>query len=183
MTVESHTRGAPRAPDAAGVDPSRAWYAVYTRARHERTVQLSIAGKGYPVFLPSYRVCRRRANRSIDRDLPLFPSYVFCQFDPLVRLPILQTPGVVFVVGRGCGPQPVDDTEIAVIRRIVNSGVALLPWAFLEGARRIRVRAGPLTGVEGRFLRVKNQQFLVASITLLQRSVIAEIEQDQVEPI
>ena len=46
---------------------------------------------------------------------PLFPGYIFCQFDAQKRLPILVTPGVVGVVGRGRIPVPIEDSEIAAI--------------------------------------------------------------------
>ena len=159
------------------------WYALYVRSRHEKTVENSLRVKGYSVFSPSYRTKRKRVDRITEIEVALFPGYVFCQFDTDKRLPILMTPGVVGVVGRGSRPQPVDDTEIASIRTIALAGRPVQPWPFLRVGQRIRLQAGPLAGAEGIFLRVKDEYHLVVSITLLQRAVSVVIEKDAVAPL
>src|SRR5215831_7427338 len=169
-----------------GAEPNVAanrWYALYVRSRHEKTVENSLRVKGYRVFSPSYRTKRKRVDRIAEIEVPLFPGYVFCQFDTSKRLPILMTPGVVGVVGRGNQPEPVDDTEIASIRTVALAGRPVQPWPFLRIGERIRLQAGPLAGVEGVFLRVKDECHLVVSITLLQRAVSVTIEKDAVAPL
>ncbi|MGA8213426.1 MAG: transcription termination/antitermination NusG family protein [Candidatus Sulfotelmatobacter sp.] len=159
------------------------WYAVYVRSRHEKAVENSLRGKGYAVFSPSYRTKRKRFDRIAEIDIALFPGYVFCHFDSNKRLPILMTPGIVGVVGRGKKPEPVDDSEIASVRAVAMSGRPVQPWPFLRLGQRIRLQAGPLTGAEGIFLRVKDEYHLVVSITLLQRAVSVVIEKDAVAPL
>jgi Transcription termination factor nusG len=106
------------------------WYALYVRSRHEKVVESGLRGKGYSAFSPFYRTKRKRVDRIAEIDVPLFPGYVFCCFDPNIRLPILMTPGIVGVVGPGHRPEPVDDVEIASIRtlalvRICGSAMAV----------------------------------------------------------
>jgi transcription antitermination factor NusG len=159
------------------------WYALYVRSRQEKTVENSLRGKGYSVFSPSYRTKRKRVDRITEVEVALFPGYVFCQFDTNKRLPILMTPGVVGVVGRGNRAEPVDDTEIGSIRTVALAGRPVQPWPFLRFGQRIRLQAGPLAGAEGIFLRVKDEYRLVVSITLLQRAVSIVIENDAVAPL
>ena len=159
------------------------WYALYVRSRHEKTVENSLRSKRYNVFSPSYRTKRKRVDRIAEIEVPLFPGYVFCQFDPCKRLPILMTPGVVGVVGRGNRPEPVDDTEIDSIRTVALAGRSVQPWPFLRLGQRIRMQSGPLTGIEGIFLRVQDEDHLIISITLLQRAVSVVIERDSVSPV
>ncbi len=159
------------------------WYALHVRSRHEKTVENSLKVKGYSVFSPSYRTKRKRVDRITEVEVALFPGYVFCQFDSNKRLPILMTPGVVGVVGRGNRAEPVDDTEIASIRTVALAGRPVQPWPFLRLGQRIRLQAGPLAGTEGIFLRVKDEYRLVVSITLLQRAVSVVIEKDAVAPL
>ena len=159
------------------------WYAIHVRSRHEKTVENSLKGKGYTVFSPSYYTRRKRVDRIAEIEVALFPGYVFCQFDATKRLPILMTPGVVGVVGRGNRAEPVNDTEIASIRTIALGGRPVQPWPFLRMGQRIRLQAGPLAGAEGIFLRVKDEYHLVVSITLLQRAVSVVIEKDAVAPL
>jgi transcription antitermination factor NusG len=163
-----------------GNDP---WYALYVRSRHERVVELALQGKGYPAFSPAYSVSRKRANRNERVQAPLFPGYVFCQFDVHRRLPILTTSGVVFVVSVGNAPEPVHASEIASLRAVVAAGGSVQPWPFLKAGQHIRVEAGPLSGAEGKLLQVKGETRLIVSITLLQRSVAVELHPDVVAPV
>ena len=162
---------------------SSRWYALYVRSRHEKVVECGLKGKGYTAFSPFYRTKRKRVDRVAEIDIPLFPGYVFCLFDPTKRLPILMTPGIVGVVGPGNRPEPVDDTEIASIRTLALSGRPVQPWPFLRSGQRVRLEAGPLVGAEGIFLRVKDEYHLVVSVTLLQRSVAVTVEKESVAPL
>jgi transcription antitermination factor NusG len=162
---------------------SSRWYALYVRSRHEKVVEGALRNKGYPVFSPFYRTRRKRVDRTVEIDVPLFPGYVFSLFDANKRLPILMTPGIVALVGAGNRPEPVHDTEIASIRKLALSGRPVQPWPFLRSGQRIRVQAGPLMGAEGIFLRVKDEYQLVVSISLLQRAVSVIIEKDAVVPL
>jgi len=161
---------------------SRGWYALYVRSRHEKVVESALKGKGYSAFSPFYRTKRKRVDRTADIEIPLFPGYVFCQFDPNKRLPILTTPGIVEIVPAN-KPHPIDDVEISSIRTLALSGLPVQPWPFLTSGQRIRLHAGPLMGAEGIFLRVKDAYHLVVSVSQLRRAVSVIVENDAVEPI
>jgi hypothetical protein len=45
------------------------------------------------------------------------------------------------------------------------------------------MQSGPLTGIEGIFLRVQDEYHLIVSVTLLQRAVSVVIEKDSVSPV
>jgi len=159
------------------------WFALHVRSRHEKVVEESLNGKGYAVLAPSYRLRRQRADRVVDIDVPVFPGYVFCRFDPFKRLPVMQTPGIVSIIGAGRQPEPIADTEIASIQAMVSCGRRLQPWPFLREGQKVRICAGSLAGAEGTLVRIKNETRLIASVTLLQRAVSVELDQDVVEPM
>jgi transcription antitermination factor NusG len=159
------------------------WYALYVRPRFERTTEQCLKGKGYSAFTPFYQTRRKRADRTRVLNLPLFPGYVFCLFNAEKRLPILTTPGVIHVVGSGNVPEPVEVSEINSIQKVAESGQPVQPWPFLPQGQKIRIEAGPLCGTEGTLLRVKNQLRLVVSVTLLQRSMAVEMDQEMVCPV
>ena len=79
--------------EEAAVAPIR-WYALHVRSRHERVVESSLTEKGYGVLFPFYRAKRKRIDRIVEIDLPLFPGYMFCSLDVTKLLPVLKTPGV-----------------------------------------------------------------------------------------
>jgi transcription antitermination factor NusG len=159
------------------------WFALHVRSRSEQVVAASLHSKGYQEFLPLYRVRNRWSDRLREVDLPMFPGYVFCRFDPARRLPIVTTPSVVSVVGLGKMPQPVETAEIEAIQALAKSGLPALPWPYLRAGAPVRIERGALEGLEGILTAVKNEYRVVLSITLLHRSVAVEIDRDWVRPI
>ncbi len=159
------------------------WFAVRVRSNCEHTVEAILREKGQETFLPTFRSRRRWSDRVVHLDLPLFPGYLFCRMDMQVRLPLLVTPGVVGLVGIGKTPAPVSEEEVSAVRSILSSDLMVQPWPFLRTGQRVRIERGPLAGIEGVLAQVKSRWRLVVSITLLQRSVAAEVDRDLVRPI
>jgi len=155
------------------------WFALRVKSNRENVTVSSLRGKGYDVCLPTYqKVVRPKPVES-----PIFPGYVFCCFDVSHRLPILTVPGVVGIVGCGKVPEPVKDDEMDYLRTLAVSGVPRKPSAYIGEGDRIRVTGGPLNGVEGLLVREKDSDFLVISVTLLQRSLKVEMERQWITPV
>ncbi|MFZ3201673.1 MAG: transcription termination/antitermination protein NusG [Candidatus Acidiferrales bacterium] len=159
------------------------WFALQVRTRWESSTAVLLSGKGYKTLLPTYNARKRWSGKVRDVTAPLFPGYVFCEFDAQKRLPILVTPGVIAVVGRGRIPLPVDDGEIAAIERIVSSGLRAEPWPYLELGQKIRIETDVLTGLEGILIHFKGNHRIVVSVSLLRRSVALEIDRSCVRPV
>lgn len=159
------------------------WYALQVRTRWEASTAVLLSGKGYQTFLPTYQAKKRRRGQIREANAPLFPGYVFCNFDAQNRLPILVTPGVISVVGRGRVPLPVDDAEIAAIETIVASGVTAQPCPYLELGQRVRIESDALQGLEGILVNFKGNHRIVVSVSLLRRSVALEIDRTSVRPV
>lgn len=158
------------------------WFALSTRRNREKNVAEILKGKGYEGFLPTYRTSRKWSDRYKELELPLFPGYVFCRFDPLRRLPILTTPGVILVVGNGRVPIPVEDSEIEALKRISRSHLQAEPWPYLQVGQRVLIEGGSLAGLEGILQDVRKSCRLVVSVNLLQRSVAVEVDRSWVRP-
>jgi transcription antitermination factor NusG len=170
-------------PEAAAAQRPDRWFAIRVKSQYEKITAVALRNKGYEEFTPMYHSRRYWSDRVKELDLPLFPGYIFCRFDPLHRLPVLTSPGIVSIIGLGKNPEPVEDDEIARIQAIVSSGVLAYPWPFLHAGEKIAVIRGPLCGVEGFLVSSKSQYRLVVSIQLLQRSVAAEVDRDCVQPL
>jgi transcription antitermination factor NusG len=159
------------------------WYAVQLRPRFEKVVGLHLRRKGYEEYLPTYRSRRRWSDRVKEIELPLFPGYIFCKFDVTDRLPILIIPGVVSVVTFGGTPLAVPEQEIAAVQTVVNSGLSYGPGPSFTAGQPVRVEYGPLRGLEGTIIEVKNTLQLIVSVPLLSRSVSVAIDSDCVVPV
>jgi transcription antitermination factor NusG len=156
------------------------WFALVVKPRFDKAVARALELKGYETLLPLYRKYHRYGTRSKSYELPLFPGYVCCRFDVHSRLPILTTPGVIHVLGAGNMPLPVSDVEINSLQTAIGAQLPIQPIAFVSDGERVRISTGVLAGVEGIVLKSKPSLRLVLSVTLLQRSVLLEIDRDQV---
>jgi len=159
------------------------WYALQVRTRWESSTATLLTGKGFQTFLPTYKTEKRWNGRPREVTAPLFPGYVFCRFDALKRLPVLVTPGVITVVGRGRIPVPVEDSEIEAIQKVVSTGLRVEPWPYLEIGQLVRIEDGALRGIEGILTGFKRARRIVVSVSLLRRSVALEIDRSVVYPI
>jgi transcription antitermination factor NusG len=164
-------------------DQEARWFALKVRSCHENTASLALKSRGFTEFMPTCSVRRRWSDRFKDIDVPLFPGYVFCRFNPKNKLPVLNLPGVTGVVSFGQGPHPLDESEIDRIRTLVESGLPVQPWPYLHVGERVRIGSGALSGLEGVLVQVKNEFRLVVSLNLLQRSVAVEVDSDRVHSI
>jgi len=159
------------------------WFALHVRSRFEKFVETHLEQKGYEVLCPTYLLKRKWSDRVKTITVPLFPNYVFCRFDLNNRLPILVTPGVNGIVGFGKAPQTVEESEIQAIHRINAAGLSSQPCPFVSVGERVRIESGPLEGLEGIVTRVKGQDRLIVSVSLLMRSVCVEIGVYSVCPV
>jgi transcription antitermination factor NusG len=162
---------------------AQSWFALQVRTRWEGSTAVLLGGKGYETFLPTYLTKRRWNRRVKEVSAPLFPGYVFCRFDVQKRLPVLVTPGVLAVVGRGKVPLPVDDSEMIAIQMAVTCGLRAEPWPYLELGQRVRIDSDSLMGLEGILVNFKGNHRIVVSVSLLRRSVALEIDRSCVRPV
>ena len=160
-----------------------AWFAVRVRSNFERVTAQSLDSRGIQCFLPMYKARRQWSDRVKVVDLPLFTGYVFCQLRDRRFLPVLETPGVVQVVGHGQEPVPVEEHEMAALHRIAGCGRETMPWPYLAAGQRVRLRTGALKDVEGILANAEGRDRVVVNIELLQRSVAVSVERLDVEPI
>lgn len=169
-------------PDVASM-PGPRWYAIRVASNFENSATLALEGKGIEGFLPQCQVRRPRRGSLRWVDRPLFPGYVFGRFDVHKRISVLAIPGVVHIVSTGKTPAPIDDDEVAALKRIVASRLPVEPGPFVNVGERIRIERGPLRGIEGIVLQIRGAYRLIASVSLLQRSVAVDIDRESVCPL
>jgi transcription antitermination factor NusG len=153
-----------------------AWYAVWTRSRHEQVVRSQIEQKGIEAFLPTITRWSRWKDRRKRIDWPLFPGYCFARFEPAERLSILKCAGVVSIVSVDGDIAPIPDFEIDGIRRLVTSELQYDPCPLISEGSMVEVSHGPLKGVVGRLLRKGAHARLVLAVDLIGQAVSVEVD-------
>lgn len=164
-----------------GARADAVWYAVHTRHQHEKLVAQRLLNKGFEVFLPLYTEVRQWRDRTKRLELPLFSCYVFLRGDMERQLPIVTTPGVHGMLATGGKLSGIPEEEIQAVRSVVESRVNVEPYPFLNCGDLVRVKTGALKGLEGFLVRKKGQTRLVVSVSLVERSVSAEVDANAVE--
>jgi transcription antitermination factor NusG len=157
------------------------WYAIHTRSRHEKTVAEQLLGRSVDHFLPLYETVRKWKNGRFKVRLPLFPGYLFVRILLKDRLQVVQVPGVVGLVGFSGVPAPLPPAEIETIRDALEKGVHAEPHPYLKVGSRVRIKAGPLGGLNGILLRKKGQLRVVVSVDLIMRSIATDVDVSEVE--
>lgn len=162
------------------------WYAVHTRSRHEKQVDSFLSDKGIETFLPLINTLSRRRDRKKFVDIPLFPGYIFVHVDEDEEhiSSIRYTRGVARILGTDINrPTSIPDKQILDIKTIIESKVKLDPFPYLKKGTRVRVKSGPLKGVEGILIERKGSYKIVIRIDLLQRGAAAEVYIADIESI
>ena len=172
-------------PEVA-VQPSAAlapWFALRVKPNFEKPVSAALRGKGFEEFLPLFRSRRQWSDRVKVMDLPLFPGYLFCRLNLEERMPLITTPGFLYIVGVGKNPEPVDESEILAIQSVLRSGVPVSPWPSLVVGQKVQVKEGPLRGLVGVVAKIANQHRMYVSVTLLKRSISVEVAPEWIQPV
>jgi len=153
------------------------WFAILARTSREKTASLVLESAGYECFLPTSKCTRRWSDRTKEIEVPLFPGYFFCRMNPLNRLPVLMTPGVIQIVGigkntdsrrgRGNRGHPARGKE-TLLRQCLGR--------TCKSAMSLGSRMALCGGMTGIVIKIKSGLKLVLSVNLLQRSVAVEID-------
>jgi len=170
----------------AGPDNSLRWYALYTRAHHEKKVAGQLMRKGIEHFLPLWRVRHRWSDRWKEVALPLFPNYLFVRLnleDVRQYIAVLRTPGVVNFVRFNRRVEPVPDEEIESVRRICESTLPYDPFPYLREGRWVEVVRGPLKGLRGWVVEREGTRRVVVSVHILMRSVAVTVSPTDLQPL
>jgi transcription antitermination factor NusG len=159
------------------------WFAVYTRHQHEKVIADLLSMKGFEIFLPLYRVVHLWKDRKKQLNLPLFPCYLFVKADLKRRLEIVTTPGVCCLVGASGQPSAIPASEIDPLQKAISGRLPIEPYPHLRTGDRVRIRSGPLEGIEGSLVRKKGTYCLVLSVEVLGRAVAVEVDTSMIDQV
>lgn len=156
------------------------WYAAYVVTRHEKVVAQQFLRRGLETFLPLYRATRRWKNRRALVELPLFPGYLFLRISLGDRMRALEVPSVVHIVSVRGEPVAMPDGEIESLRTAMQLRTTE-PCSYFASGKRIRIKAGPLQGLEGVVVRQNHRTRMIVSVDFIQRSTTVELWPEDLE--
>ena len=161
---------------------SESWYAVQTRARHERVVVQRFREKGLTTFLPLITEVRRWSDRKKSVEVPLFGCYVFVKMLATNedRLKVLRTDSVFDLVGVSRYGTPIPDDQIDAVRTIVEGRVNWESYPSQDRPAHTHSQRR-LAGVEGILVSLGGKRSVVVSVDAIQRSLSVRVEGYEIE--
>ncbi len=159
----------------------RRWYALYTKARQEKSLARELLKHGVPFYLPLVKKINLTRGRRRTSLVPLFGGYVFVYGTESERLKALTTNRVSRVLS-------VEDPDRLVfdlrqLRQMIAADAPLTIERRLEAGRPVRVRRGAFAGLEGTVLKRRGETRLLVSVNFLQQGASVEIDDFLLEPL
>lgn len=161
--------------------PERHWYAVFTVPQNEKSASKHLHLREIESFLPTYEAVRVWKNRQhVHLVLPLFPSYLFVRIGSRERSRVLESPGVLRIVGDSKGPVPIPDETVEFLRSDLCTR-KIEPYRELAIGQKVRIRSGAMRGLEGVLIRKNNHLRFVLTIDLINQHAAVEIAAENLE--
>lgn len=183
LSTSSQLLQFPHAAAAPEYNQAECWYALQTRARHEKIVAERLGMRGVHTFLPTATEVHRWSDRKKKVEVPLFSCYLFARLAPakVDRLRVLCVEGVFSFVGRRGEGLPIPDAQIEAVRSLVESQLPCSSHPFLKIGQRVRIRSGSLDGLEGILVSRNGDSTLVISVDAIQRSLAVRVDGYHIE--
>jgi transcription antitermination factor NusG len=157
------------------------WFVAHTKPRREKKVFAYCARQGIPASLPCYDSAHKYRGKTVVFHKPLFPGYVFLQLETLRKTLVSQSEHVANLLE--VYDQQTFSRQLEDILKALeaNVGVRLAP-AIGEGMR-VRIRAGPLQGIEGWVEHRYGMSTVLLRLDFINQAAAVKLEADLLQPI
>ena len=161
--------------------PEHQWLVVRTRSRCEKKFAADLKYYKVCYYLPLYAKASKSARMIVTRELPLFSGYIFVHTDFDKRYFIedhFLSAGLIDIPN-----VPLFVSELSNIERALSVSKTVTPVDGFVAGTRVRVKKGPLIGLIGEVLYIKNKFRLVLKASIIGQSVSMEIDAANIEEI
>ena len=152
----------------------RRWLLLYTKSRQEKYVAKQLLSRRVPFYLPLLKTTTYSRRRKKVVQVPLFTGYMFLYGNGDERLHSLETNRISRILD-----VPDEEGLIVDLRRIHHmlcSDSPVTREARVAPGRRVRIRSGPLAGLEGTVVSRRKQLKIIVSVNFLQQGASVEVE-------
>jgi len=162
--------------------PTERWWCLHTKPRQEKAVARVLRTQDISYYLPQVvKVDRTPQGRKIRSVVPLFTSYLFLLGDDFARVEALRSNRLVNVL------EIVDQEtlihDLQQVHQMLSSGLTVVPEEVMPVGARVRIKTGPLMGIEGTVIRRGKRDQFVAIVQFLGRGATVDLQDWQVERI
>ena len=159
----------------------RRWWVLHTRPRQEKAIARDLLGRGVPFYLPLISRESLIRGKRVRSFVPVFNSYLFLHADENERAGCLKTNRVVNSLEVTDARELVAD--LRQVQRLIDVDAPLSLERRIGQRQWVRVKQGPLAGIEGVVQRRKKKTHLIVLVRLLNQGVSVELDDFMVEPL
>jgi transcription antitermination factor NusG len=157
------------------------WYVAHTKPRREKKLAEFCEREGFAFVLPCYDSARKYRGKSVVFHKPLFPSYVFLQLLPRNAATVRQSDHVANLLD--VFDQATLVRQLREILAALESGLVLQVAPEIGEGSRVRIKSGPLQGVEGWVEKRHGINVVLLRLDFINQAAAVKVEAGLLEPI
>ena len=144
------------------------WFAIYTAYKREKVVEKMLSKKGIEAFLPLQTFQRQYQRTRREVQIPLFNCILFVRITKDQYVNVIETEHVFRFIKIGKNLISIPNHEIETIRCIIGAKVDLEVEVYnMQEGEPIKVIAGGLSGIEGKFLKQESKYNFLVELEML----------------
>lgn len=157
------------------------WYALYTKSRTEKKVAERLNKIGVEYYLPLKKTLKQWSDRKKYVFVPIINSYIFVKVKKEQLYDLIAVEGITRYISFSGRPVEVRQQEIDVLKLFLESGTEV---EFLDGepkkGKLVKFTSGIFKDYKGKILKVNRKNQLVVEIESLGKSLIVNIELENI---
>lgn len=158
----------------------RAWFALYTKPRHEFKAAAQLEELAIEYYLPVQIKIKQWSDRKKKISEPLIHGYIFIRANEKERLQALQLYSMVRCVTFNGKPASIPDWQIDNLKIMLASNNDIVLSEKIPSGTKVKIISGPFEGVIGIVNETSAGRTLSITIDLLKRSVTATLPMESV---
>lgn len=162
-------------------DPDRRWYVAHTKPRCEKKVFDFCGREKIAATLPCYPSAHKYRGKTVIFQKPLFPGYVFLQMEPRLSSAIQQNDHVANLLS--VHDQATLERQLAEIQVALESGLEVRLAPTIGEGMRVRIKAGPLRGVEGWVEQRHGLDTVLLRLDFISQAAAVQLGAEVLEPV
>lgn len=159
----------------------RKWHVFHTKARQEKAFARQLVGFQVPFFLPLTPKVNLIRGRKVKSLIPIFGGYIFLFVNDPERIKALTTNRVTNTLDVEDQQQLTFD--LRNVQQLIQAAAPLTVESRIAAGQNVRIKSGPMAGLEGVVEKRRGQSVLYVAVTMLQQSATIEIDDYLLEPI
>lgn len=157
------------------------WFVAHTKPRREKKLVEFCERQGIAATLPCYASAHKYRGKSVVFQKPLFPGYVFLQLRAAEISTVRQNDHVANLLE--VFDQATFARQLYEILRALESGLEVRLAPAIESGTRVRIRSGPLQGVEGLVEYRQGHTTVILRLDFINQAAAIRMTVDELEVV